>query len=90
MKVRGAQSREAREQFAGLVADEYFSVICDTIRKYDPNHLILGVRFACNAPDGVARACGENCDIVSVNYYCKNMKVDRQLFDNYYFICKKP
>ncbi|MFA5148146.1 MAG: discoidin domain-containing protein [Candidatus Omnitrophota bacterium] len=90
MKIRGAQAKDVREAFAGIVADEYFSVITSCIRKYDPNHLILGVRFACNAPDGVAIACGKYCDVVSVNYYCKNMKVDRQLFDNYYFLTKKP
>jgi hypothetical protein len=90
MKVRGTQAKEARELFAGIVAEEYFKVITGYIRKYDPNHLILGVRFACNAPEGVAIACGKYCDVASVNYYCKNMKVDRQIFDNYYFLTKKP
>lgn len=90
MRVRGSQAKEAREQFAGIVAEEYFSVIIGYIRKSDPNHLILGVRFANNAPDEVIKACGKYCDVVSVNYYCKNMKVDKQLLDNYYLLGRKP
>lgn len=90
MRVRGAEAKEAREVFAGIVAEEYFSVITGYIRKYDPNHLILGVRFACHAPEAVLEACGKYCDVISVNYYCKDMKVDKQLFDNYYFLGRKP
>ena len=90
MRVRGAEAKEARELFAGVVAEEYFSVICGYIKNYDPNHLILGVRFANNAPEGVLKACGKYCDVVSLNYYCKNMKVDKQLFDNFYFLGQKP
>ncbi|MDD5270432.1 MAG: discoidin domain-containing protein [Candidatus Omnitrophica bacterium] len=90
MKVRGAQAKEGRELFAGVVAEEYFSVITSCIRKYDPNHLVLGVRFAGSAPEGVIAACGKYCDVVSLNYYCKNMKVDRQHIDNFYFIGQKP
>ncbi|OGX29656.1 MAG: hypothetical protein A3F87_01660 [Omnitrophica WOR_2 bacterium RIFCSPLOWO2_12_FULL_51_24] len=90
MRVRGTEAKEARKQFAGIVAEEYFSVITGYIRKYDPNHLILGVRFAGSAPEEVLAACGKYCDVVSVNYYCKNMKVDKRLFDNYYLLGQKP
>ncbi|MDD5311189.1 MAG: discoidin domain-containing protein [Candidatus Omnitrophica bacterium] len=90
MRVRGATAKEARELFAGLVAERYFSVTCGYIRKYDPNHLILGVRFAGNAPDEVVKACGKYCDVVSLNYYCKNMKVDKELLDNFYFLGQRP
>lgn len=90
LRVRGAEAKEARGIFAGIVAEEYFSVITGFIRKYDPNHLILGVRFAGSVPDGVAEACGKYCDVVSFNYYCKNMNVNKQLFDNLYFLSKKP
>ena len=88
--VRGPQAKEARELFAGIVAEEYFSVICGSIRNIDPNHLILGVRFANNAPVEVMKACAKYCDVVSVNYYCKNKVVDKQLFDNFYFLAQKP
>ncbi len=32
--------------FVGYYADEYFRITGTTIRKYDPNHLILGLRHA--------------------------------------------
>ncbi|MDD4879224.1 MAG: discoidin domain-containing protein [Candidatus Omnitrophica bacterium] len=90
MLVRGAAAKEARELFAGLVAERYFSVVSGFIRKYDPNHMILGVRFANSAPDEVTKACGRYCDVVSVNYYCKDMKVNKEMFDNFYFLGQKP
>jgi hypothetical protein len=83
-------TREDREEFAGLVAERYFSVITKKIRKYDPNHLILGVRFAGAAPEGVIRACGKYCDVVSLNYYCWNMNVDKRIFHEMYYLSKKP
>lgn len=79
-----------RNDFAGLVAERYFSVLAGTLRKYDPNHLILGARFSGSPPDAVVEACGRHCDVVSVNYYCKSMRVNRALFDNIYFLAKKP
>jgi len=84
------ETKEARELFAGIVAEEYFSAITGYIKKYDPNHLILGVRFAGSAPESVIAACGKYCDVISVNYYCKGMVFDRQLFDNFFFLGQKP
>jgi hypothetical protein len=34
-----------------LVAEKYFSVCAAAIRKHDPNHMILGCRFAGSAPE---------------------------------------
>ncbi|MBN1410561.1 MAG: discoidin domain-containing protein [Spirochaetales bacterium] len=56
-------------RFAGYVAERYFSVIVKQIRECDPNHLILGCRFADNAPDPVFIACGRHCDVISLNCY---------------------
>ncbi|MCS7254779.1 MAG: beta-galactosidase [Armatimonadota bacterium] len=55
--------------FLQLIAREYFSACHDAIRKHDPNHLILGVRFAGYAPRPVIEAMGEFVDIVSFNTY---------------------
>ena len=55
-------------EFVRLCADRYFAITTDAIRKADPNHMIIGCRFAGNAPPiwGIA---GKYCDIVSLNYY---------------------
>ncbi len=61
----------ARRVFTERLARTYFTTIRKAIRKYDPEHLILGVRFAgvAGAPNEVWRICGEACDVVSVNCY---------------------
>ena len=65
-------TNDLREGFLRLVAERYFSVLCGAIREADPNHMILGCRFA--APftathPVVWEAAGRHCDIVSFNCY---------------------
>jgi len=57
------------EAFVRLVAEEYFSTVTDAIRRYDPNHLILGCRFGSDAPPSVWEVAGRYCDVVTVNCY---------------------
>ncbi|MBQ3289201.1 MAG: hypothetical protein IJH50_07315 [Kiritimatiellae bacterium] len=61
----------ARRIYTEELAERYFSVIAAAIRRYDPNHMILGCRFAgvAGAPNAVWRACGRHCDVVSLNCY---------------------
>ncbi len=55
--------------FVALIADRYFSITVKAIKSADPNHLVLGCRFAWTAPDPAWRAAGKYCDVVSVNMY---------------------
>lgn len=57
--------------FLELVAERYFGTLCAAVRRHDPNHLILGCRFAgfIGAHRVVVKACGRHCDAVSVNTY---------------------
>ncbi len=59
-----------KRAFVALVAETYFSTLASAIRKADPNHLLLGCRFAGldYAPE-ILSACGRHCDVVSVNVY---------------------
>ena len=61
----------ARSAFTDAVAREYFRITTEAIRRYDPNHLILGCRFAGvqGASDEVWKRAGAFCDIVSFNCY---------------------
>lgn len=62
---------EARRIAAGWVrevARRYFEGCASAIRRHDPNHMILGCRFACQAP-GIWDVAGKFCDVVSVNHY---------------------
>ena len=60
-----------RLAFVRLCAERYFSVAAKAIREADPNHLILGCRFAgINSSDPVVwEECGKYCDALSVNLY---------------------
>ena len=64
-------SAEVKLDFLRLAADRYFKTVCAAIRRHDPNHLVLGARFA--GPDGahdaVWECAGKYCDIVSFNFY---------------------
>lgn len=60
-----------KQDFLALVVDRYLRIVCGAIRKYDPNHMILGPRLhgsALNAPE-VYRVCGRYLDVIAVNYY---------------------
>ena len=63
---------QIKQEFVGLVAEKYFSATAAAIRKYDPNHLVLGCRFAgAIVPDAVWKAAGRYCDIVTLNAYAR-------------------
>ena len=62
-----------RREFMRLVAERYFGIITSAIREADPNHMILGCRFAGVGDASVApevwEAAGLHLDIVSFNNY---------------------
>ena len=57
------------EAFAALVAERYFALTTAAIKSADPNHLVLGCRFALLPPPGVIAAAGHHADVVSFNCY---------------------
>lgn len=63
---------ELKIDFLRLVAERYFAVTTAAIRRADPNHMVLGCRFA-GGPNGVHpvvfEAAGKYCDVVSFNHY---------------------
>ena len=76
---------ELKTEFLAFVADRYFSVTTAAIRRHDPNHMVLGCRFAGfdGAHDVVWRAAAKYCDIVTFNCYPwadldRNIVLDRK------------
>jgi hypothetical protein len=68
--VDSTRADEDREAFTYLVACRYFRVATEALREADPNHLILGSRFVSwLVPQAFVRACGQFCDVVSLNFY---------------------
>ena len=57
--------------FLEFMAERYFRIVAQAIKRHDPNHLYLGARFHGSALRmlEVFRAAGKHVDVVSVNYY---------------------
>jgi hypothetical protein len=62
------------------LAEDYFRCTTSLIHKYDPNHLILGVRFKGYAPIEVVTASRNYTDAQSLNYYVSDAKLDAEMF----------
>lgn len=60
-----------KKEFLLVAARRYFEVTTAAVREADPNHLVLGCRFAgvYGAGESVWQAAGEFCDVVTVNVY---------------------
>src|SRR5438132_12203080 len=54
--------------FIRALAGQYFRTVRYALKKYDPNHLYLGSRFAWYTQETV-EACAEFCDTLSFNIY---------------------
>jgi hypothetical protein len=59
---------ERRRQFVVAAFEKYLAMVCAALKKYDPNHLNLGIRFGGNPPDYVARTA-HVFDVYSLNTY---------------------
>ena len=93
-----------KAKFLALVADRYFSTCVNAVRKHDPNHLVLGCRFAGfgGAHKIVWEVAGRYCDVVSFNCYPhRDWKTGEllekrggrslaEVFDEYHAVAKKP
>lgn len=63
-----------KEAFVTLIAERYFETTTRALREVDPNHMILGCRFAGldnPAYELAYAAAGKHCDVISVNIYEK-------------------
>lgn len=93
---RTEKARAAITAYVRLAAERYFYITTQAIRTYDPNHLILGCRFAGQAPD-IWDIAGRYCDAISVNCY-RTIDLDTGQFSdgfenelrNWYAQTKKP
>ncbi len=63
----GGNGIRTYRRFLGLLAERYYSLVREIIRKYDQRALILGDRYQSFYYPEVARACGPNVDAVSGN-----------------------
>jgi hypothetical protein len=70
-------ARQSEQAFQREYARTYFKIAHDAIRAADPNHLILGCRFAGYAPADVAAMLGQFADVASINTYVPTAPLKR-------------
>lgn len=60
-----------RNEFLGLMAEKYYSVVSKAIKKYDPNHIYLGSRLHSYElkVEPFFKAVGKYVDVIAINYY---------------------
>jgi hypothetical protein len=80
-------SPASREKLLESLSRKYFSVVTEAIKKADPNHLVLGIRFAGEAPEPVLRA-NDVFDLFSINIY--RFEPNAEQINRIYNIIKKP
>ena len=91
--LRSSRSQAAandRGAFLKEAADAFYLKSVKAVREELPGVLVLGSRFAGNAPDQVIDACGRSCDIVSFNTYGSKPDANTYLLARYWLLGKKP
>ena len=104
--IEGDVPASAKLDFLRIAAERYFAATTAAIRRADPNHLVMGVRFAGfrSAHEVVWELAGRYCDVVSFNSYpwvdldCNEVRTSRlpgaERFDalsaRIYEIAKRP
>jgi hypothetical protein len=74
--LAGGDTPERRKEFIDRALELYIKVASDAVRKYDPNHLNLGMRSGGRPTDAEIRAA-RAFDVYSVNIYDFEVKADR-------------
>ncbi|WP_432797447.1 hypothetical protein [Poriferisphaera sp. WC338] len=86
------EGKRGLDDFRYMIAEKYFEIYSDVVRRIDSNHLLLGVRFL-HAPsqqphEEVYKAAGKYCDVLSENPYVNVL--DQKYFRTRYRQSKKP
>ena len=89
-RVKQSAYDRLAEYWLGVVAEEYFRKTKQFIKEFDPNHLILGVRFAKFANENVVKASRGQVDVHSLNFYSADARFDRKTFETLYKLGDAP
>lgn len=79
-----------RAAFTELASERFFARSTAVVRRLHPGVLILGVRFAGDAPDSVIQATAKYSDVISVNSYSPTPESTRNLLARYWVLGQKP
>jgi hypothetical protein len=83
------KEQDIKDEFLYTCARRYFEVIAAAVRRHDPNHLVLGIRFAEN-PNDRWLELSRIFDVFSVNIYSREFKPDPVLVERYAKVSALP
>jgi hypothetical protein len=66
--LKQGDTPKRRKQFVVGAFEKYLDLVCTAVKKYDSNHLNLGIRFGGNPADDILRAA-HIFDVCSINVY---------------------
>gem|GEM_PF-215371 len=76
-----------RREFVHCAVERFLAVVNAAIRRHDPNHLNLGVRFGSHVPEPMLRAAS-SFDVYSMN--CYEYKPEPATLDRVYRVTGRP
>ncbi|MDZ7637806.1 MAG: hypothetical protein U5J83_06090 [Bryobacterales bacterium] len=89
LKANPAEAQRIKDEFLYTCAQRYFEVINAAIRKHDPNHLVLGIRYA-GRPEDRWVELSRIFDVFSINIYSKEFKPDEKDIRHFSEVSGKP
>ena len=79
---------QRRKQFIYRAFNKYLDVIMAAIRRQDPNHLVLGLRFGGGLPPAEMLSASKVFDVYSLNVY--DTKVNAKTVEEIYRVTGRP
>jgi hypothetical protein len=89
LKASPEQVQRIKDEFLYTCARRYFEVITAAIRRHDPNHLVLGIRYA-GRPEDRWVELSRIFDVFSINIYSREFKPDEKDIRHYSELSGKP
>ena len=84
-----ASSRRIREEFVFACGRKYFETVVAAIRRHDPNHLVLGIRFAGKPHEEWVRMSAL-FDVLSMNVYSADFAPDAAQIEGFARLSGRP
>ncbi len=81
-------TKEKRKDFIYKTYTQFIRIVNEAIKKHDPNHLNLGIRFGGHAPDEIIICSKDYFDVFSINVY--NYSVDPEMMQKIYDLTGLP
>src|SRR6266542_876565 len=84
-----ANARRVKDEFVFACGRKYFETIVAAVRKHDPNHLVLGIRYAGRPHEQCVRM-SSLFDVFSLNIYSAEFAPDPALIERFARLSGRP